>query len=271
LDHVFWSKKFKIGILTQDYFDLNLKKENILLLCKGTEFPEERPEWKSLIKNIQNKYYEKYKKIKIVVYQDRNLKEFTIQNSLKIIYESLKKNTNHEIIYVEFKNFKLIKCDFAIMWNVYCKFKQDTDYRKKIKNFQKINNNKLIIVELGFIDRKKYYSFGLDHISNFGNYPKFPNNDIRLKKFSYELKELNYNKNPEKHILFCSQVPWDTQVQDLDYSKWIINTLKEIKKYSKRKIIFRKHPKHSKRPGFEYFDKFFLNKNKIDKKFQKIN
>ena len=59
------------------------------------------------------------------------------------------------------------------MWNVYCRFKENTSYRKKIKDFQKNNNNKILIVELGFINRDNYYSFGFDNISNFGNYPKF--------------------------------------------------------------------------------------------------
>lgn len=50
LDKLFWSDKFKIGILDRVYFDLNLNNENILLLCKGKEFSEERSLWKNIIK-----------------------------------------------------------------------------------------------------------------------------------------------------------------------------------------------------------------------------
>ena len=200
--------------------------------------------------------------MKIVIYQDRNLKEKRIQKSLMTIYKSLKENfKDHHIIYIEYSNFKLVKCDYAIMWNVYCKFKNDTFYRKN-KRFSKENNNKTLIVELGFINRDIYYSFGFDNISNFGYYPEFPNNDNRLK-LNLDIKELNYDVNPTKHILFCSQVPWDTQVQNLDYTKWVINTLKELKKYTNRKIILRKHPKHKVRPGYDYFDKNFLLKNEL--------
>ena len=39
-----------------------------------------------MIKDINIKFNEKLKKMKIVIYQDRNLKEITIQNSLNIIY-----------------------------------------------------------------------------------------------------------------------------------------------------------------------------------------
>ncbi len=202
--------------------------------------------------------------MKIVVYQDRNLNEKRIQGTLNSIFLSLKeKYNNYDVEYVKFKNFKLIKSDFAIIWNVYCKFKNDTMYRKLVKEFQKKNNDKLIVVEMGFIKRENYLSFGFDDISNFGNYPNFPDDYLRLEKLNVKIKDLNYNKNSDKHILFCSQVPWDTQIQNLDYNKWLISTLKEIKKYSNRKIIFRKHPLHTPRPGFKYFDNEFLKKNNI--------
>ena len=203
--------------------------------------------------------------MKIVVYQDRNLVEKRIQETLFVIYASLKKKyPNFEIIYVEQKNFELIKCDYAIIWNVYCKFKNDTINRKLIKEFQEKNNDKLIVVELGFINRDKYSSFGFDHISNFGNYPELPNDTKRLDKLKIDLKDLVYNNSPDKYILFCTQVPWDTQVQDIDYNKWIIDSINELKKYTNRKIIVRNHPKHKARNGFELYDKNFFNKNNID-------
>ena len=210
--------------------------------------------------------------MKIVVYQDRNLVEKRIQETLSVIYTSLKKKyPNFEIIYVEHKNFELIKCDYAIMWNVYCKFKNDTINRKLIKEFQEKNNDKLIVVELGFINRDKYSSFGFDHISNFGNYPELPNDTKRLDKLKITVKELVYNNSPDKYILFCSQVPWDTQVQDIDYEKWIIDTIKEIQKYSNRTIVFRRHPKHNSpthiREGkykCTYYDALFFKSNNLN-------
>ena len=202
----------------------------------------------------------------IVVYQDRNLTDKKIIDATSSVLKGLNKKYNkiHEIIYVEFNNFKLIKCDYAIIWNVFCKFKQNTLYRKKVEEFQKKNNDKLIVIENGFINRENYISIGYDHISNFGNYPKFPYNEDRLKKLDLQIKNMSYNTNINKNILFCTQLPWDTQVQDVDYSKWIIDTINILKKHTKRQIVIRKHPKSRPKNGFDYFDNYFFKKNNLD-------
>ena len=203
--------------------------------------------------------------MKIVIYEDRNRKDHIIRNILNTIYLSLKKHYNNfEVIYVKFKKFELIKCDYAIIWNVFCKFKKCTEYRKLVEEFQKKNNNKLIIAERGFIRRDVYFSFGYDNISNFGKYPNFPNDNLRLKKLNLNLKKLNYDNNLDKYILFCSQVPWDTQVQYINYEKWMVESIKEIKKYSNRKIVFRRHPAHKKRRKYNYYDEKFLKKNGLN-------
>ena len=133
--------------------------------------------------------------MKIVVYQDRNLSDRKINSGLNTIFVSLKnKYKDYDVLFIKYHNFKLIKADYAVVWNVFCKFKQDTYYREQIKNFQIKKNNKLIILELGFIKRDKYFSIGFDHISNFGKYPEYPNNIVRLKKLNICPKELNMKK-----------------------------------------------------------------------------
>ena len=44
---------------------------------------------------------------------------------------------------------------YAVMWNVYCRYKKKTRYRKIVKKHQSKNKNRLIIVELGFLDRQQ--------------------------------------------------------------------------------------------------------------------
>ena len=64
LDNIFWwagtKISLKISILDRYYFDLNLKDENGLFLCKGNEFPLDRTEWKNLVKNINIKFNQKF-------------------------------------------------------------------------------------------------------------------------------------------------------------------------------------------------------------------
>lgn len=212
--------------------------------------------------------------MKIVVYQDRNLSDKKINNGLNTIFVSLKnKYKDYDVLFIKYNNFKLIKADYAVVWNVFCKFKPDTYYREQIKNYQIKNNNKLIILELGFINRDKYFSIGFNHISNFGNYPEYPNNTVRLKKLNICPKELKYEKknqsNKDKYILFCTQVPWDTQVQDIDYTNWVITSITKIRQYTDREILVRLHPKHYPRKNFIYFDTDFFVKNDISVKISK--
>lgn len=202
--------------------------------------------------------------MKIVVYEDRSKKSKIINKNLKIIFNSLKdKYPNYEVIYVNHNNFKLIECDYAIIWNVYCKFKSNTINRKIIKEHQEKTNNKLIVIELGFMQRKDYFSIGFDNISNFGKYPQFPINDDRLNKLNLKINNINYD-NTNKNILFCTQVPWDTQVQDIDYDNWIIKSINLIQKYSKKKIVVRVHPKHKKRNSFQLYNSAFFKANNLD-------
>ena len=190
------------------------------------------------IKYYKNKEEIEKSQIKIVVYQDRNIEDLRINEGLNTVFNSLKKKySKNEVLFVNYDQFKLIKADYAVIWNVFCKFKPNTKYREEIKVFQKINNDNLIVLELGFINREKYYSISFDHISNFGNYPEFPNDKIRIQKLNLDLKNINYNSNSNKHILFCTQVPWDTQVQDIDYYNWVINSIKKLNEYTKEKLL----------------------------------
>ena len=203
-------------------------------------------------------------KYNIILYQDRNIKDERINEGFKSIYKGLKiKYPNLSILFLKFCDFKLINCDYAFIWNAQSYAKSCTNYRKQVIDYQKKNNNKTIVIELGFINRSLYYSIGFNHISNFGSYPKFPDDLNRLNKLNISIKNINYDNNPNRHILFCTQVPWDTQVQDIDYNKWIIDSLNELKKYTKRKILVRTHPKHKTKKGYCKYDDNFFNKNNL--------
>ena len=207
--------------------------------------------------------------LSVVLYQDRNYFINTrIKDGLASVYRYFNNNNNYKFKYVLYNNFQLIKADYAIMWNIYTTSKLNTKYRKEIKNFQKKNKDKLIIIELGFINRSMYYSIGYDSISNFGNYPKFPKNNNRLKKLDFNFDiEFNYNNDKERYILFCLQLIDDAQVCNLDYENWVLNTIIKLKSLTDRKIIIRKHPLNKSR----VFNKKWFASNKIDIIYSKNN
>lgn len=197
----------------------------------------------------------------IVLYEDRRFNDIKISIGMKTINDFFVNNNNYIYTFVKYSEFRLVKADYAITWNVYSKFKRNTFYRKRVENFQTLNNNKLIIIELGFIKRNQYFSLGFNGIADFGYYPTIPTNLDRLNKLNINIKELNYNNHRKKHILFCTQVPWDSQVQFIDYQKWVVEKIKKIKKYTNRKVLLRKHPKHRKKVNI--FSSSFFEKNGI--------
>jgi hypothetical protein len=58
------------------------------------------------------------------------------------------------------------------------------------------------------------------------------------------------------HYLYSSTIY--TQVQDIDYNKWIIDTIRTIRKYTERNIVIRLHPKHEPKNKFKMYDKEFF-------------
>tara|TARA_B110000483_G_scaffold11389_1_gene13149 strand:+ start:484 stop:1416 length:933 start_codon:yes stop_codon:yes gene_type:complete len=213
--------------------------------------------------------------MKIIFYQDRNVTDYKIvelKNSINIFFnnEKNKKKFNIDYKFITFEqlkknNFELIPCDYAIIFNVYSDNKKNTIYRKYIQEFQNKNNNKLIVFELGYINRNEYYQMGYNSIINYGNYPTFPKNTERLKDLvKIEKLKFNYNSNPEKHILLALQIPTDTQItiSGINYKEWILNTINLIREYTKRKIIIRLHPKlklTSKRKLINFYEKNLKN------------
>ena len=70
-------------------------------------------------------------------------------------------------------------------------------------------------------------------------------------------------KTKGDHILLCMQRNGGWSMQGLDTQEWAVNTIKELRKYTDRKIILRTHPGDGKA-------KFYLNKNNRDYKLHDI-
>ncbi len=176
----------------------------------------------------------------IILYKDRNTKDIRINDGLNSLHKCLINNYNN----FKFNNFnKYEESKIAIVWGIYCKTKSDTRYRKLIYDNQYTKNNKTLIIEVGFLKRDKYYSLGWNSIVNFGQYNNHNMSSDRWDKLNIEIKNNKINNNG--YILLCGQVPWDTQLQHINYKKWIYDIVQEIKKYTSRQIVYRPHPKQS--------------------------
>ena len=216
--------------------------------------------------------------MKIILYEDIFIKN---NNYIKNIFISINNYFNQQpsinFNFIELNNNypkKIEKCDIAIIWGISQKVRPLTKYRNDIIKFQKINGNKIIILETGFIQRDKYYSISFNNFVGLGNY-----GNININDNSRLLKILpNYSKIIKKNgdnILICGQLPWDTVLQDINYFEWLKNIINKLRRYTKRNIIFRHHPllygnyKNTKEVIFnenknKRFTKYKMLKNFID-------
>ena len=154
---------------------------------------------------------------------------------------------------------KSVPGDIVIMWSIWCIMKDKTMYRKKIYDMQKNNNKAIICVEKGFLNRDYYYSIGWNGTVGFGTYfttgKKMPGD--RWNKLRIQLNPIKYN--PDGYILLCGQLPWDTQLQHINYIDWLLKASKAIQKHSCKKLLYRPHPlfKHN---HYEFYHKKFPKK-----------
>lgn len=133
--------------------------------------------------------------------------------------------------------------DVAVVFGVFKKAVPFSRFRGYVIEQQKAVG-KTIVLETGYIKRgdddNSYYAAGFDGLNGRAD---FRNKDMpsdRWKTLNVELKPW---KSDDGVVLLAGQVPWDASVQHVNYQEWVIATLADIKRHSRRQVIFRKHPK----------------------------
>jgi len=179
------------------------------------------------------------------LYFDRNFRKITyIKNTFLSLEKYISKNTENNI---QKKNDIIIKTKnkISISWGIYNIFKKNTEFRLKLKEKYYI----YIFFESGFINIDNYVSVNVNNLLGYSSFlPKNCNSD-RFDKLGIKLK--SYRKDG-KYILITGQLQWDTQVQDINYNKWLNSIFLELKKKTDRKIVFRHHPLYLKKNNYNY-------------------
>lgn len=197
------------------------------------------------------------------LYYDRNMKDKIIGPTIQSIEKYFNKNMVTKNLNVNKEWGKINKTSHInFHWGIKCKFKQNTYFRDILMNKYKYN----IIIEQGFLNRKDYRSFGINGFAGLSKIiPKNCPKD-RFERLNINIKDMSVNNNG--YILFCGQLPWDTQVQDINYNDYINNIFIKLKKLTNKKIIFRYHPLYKPRGNFiiklPEFVEIDTNKNIID-------
>jgi len=98
----------------------------------------------------------------------------------------------------------------------------------------------VVILEKGYIHRHKYYSAGLNGINGAALFSNYGVPSDRFEKLNTPL--VPWSINDDGYVLLIGQVPWDASVQYLDHRLWLRDTVKVIREYTDRLIVFRPHP-----------------------------
>jgi hypothetical protein len=168
------------------------------------------------------------------LYYDRNMEDIIISSVLVAIEEYLSNDIENNII----REYGILDktSDINIHFGVKSRFKKNTNFRELLMNNYKYN----IIIEQGFLNRKKYQSIGINGFSGLSKIKPTNSPGDRFDKLNINVKDIVINN--DGYILFCGQLPWDSQVQDINYNQYLNNIFNKLKKLTSRKIKFRFHP-----------------------------
>jgi len=130
--------------------------------------------------------------------------------------------------------------DVFVIWSVLWHGRMTKN--QEVWKIAKSTGKKILILEIGGLSRGSLWKIGLGHINADGFFGNKTNIDFtRSKKLGIFLKEW---KKTGDHILICGQhtksEQWSTRPQP---EVWLKNLVSEVKKHSKRKIVFRPHPR----------------------------
>jgi hypothetical protein len=131
--------------------------------------------------------------------------------------------------------------DVVVIWSVLWSGRMAANY--EIYNRCCSTNKPIVIIEVGNLFRNRTWRVSLDHVNSLGFFGHNENLDPdRPKKLGIDLKPLQLQRRAE--ILIAAQHQQSLQWQGQPpMSEWAATLVREIRKYSDRKIILRPHPR----------------------------
>ena len=177
---------------------------------------------------MYNLYFDRnFRKVKYIKKTFLSLEKYLSKNKKN----SIQKNNN-----ILIKNTNKI----SISWGIYNIFKQNTKFRLYIKEKYDI----YIFFESGFINIDEYVSINVNNLLGYSSFLPKNCDSYRFDKLGIKLKSYRKKGN---YILITGQIPWDTQVQYINYNKWLNNIFRKIKDITDIPILFRYHPLYLKK------------------------
>nr|WRJ69876.1 hypothetical protein TetV2_00431 [Oceanusvirus sp.] len=192
--------------------------------------------------------------VKVALYEDRNMTDPRIAEGVgaaREYFESLAANAAIDFVYVPFDpdKFEPVRdADWAVLWGT-CdsesKHKKGIQRRAQVVRFHRAAGHGTVCIEVGFLDRGRHYSIGLNDICGYGDYSPNVPTDHPLPRIPIDVRKRRAEPtSAESPVLLCGQVPYDVQIRKIDYMSWLDSTLSGIRKHANgRPVVFRPHPK----------------------------
>jgi len=162
-------------------------------------------------------------------------KEYGALNSKPVFeaFEHSLREAGHTITYSD------MHADVAVIWSVL--FHGRMTGNKPIWDYYTRTGKKVIVLEVGGINRGKTWKVGLNGINRDAYFGATGMDDSRAVQQGLSLKP--WRKDGE-YILICGQHDKSLQWQNMPkMSQWVLDTIQFIRAQTKRPILFRPHPR----------------------------
>ena len=157
-------------------------------------------------------------------------------------FEKSLKNAGHSVIYNEpyrvmahYDNY-----DVAVIWSVLWNGRMLGN--KQIWDISRDFGKPVIVLEVGGIQRGVTWKVGLNGINGDAHFASKGNDSSRADKLGLTLEP--WKTNDTGSILICTQHDKSEQWRNMpSVANWVIDTVSQIRQYTKRHIIIRAHPR----------------------------
>ena len=131
--------------------------------------------------------------------------------------------------------------DVAVIWSVLWHGRMTAN--KRVYEEARLLNKPVVIIEVGSLIRGETWKISINHINALGEFANKENLDFsRPSKLKVSLQPVNTRRRNE--ILIATQHPMSLQWQGMpDLKHWITQKVGELRKFTKRKIVVRQHPR----------------------------
>lgn len=156
-------------------------------------------------------------------------------------------------ISVAHRGTNIVSCDVALIQGFVHdqgKTAPHLQLRRSVLEFQKKNKHRSLIVDSNLFlyadkgNTKTYLRYSFDGV--FPTTGFYFDKDVDSNRWDKISKALNIGIKPWRtsgdHILICLQRNGGWSMRGLDVQQWLDSTIQQIRKYSKRPIVVRKHP-----------------------------